>query len=169
MNLKDFVQASVMVGLGFVLHTVCPPILFGMKPDFTLVMLFLVVLNKRDFKLVLLTSLGVGIITALTTGFPGGQIPNLIDKLISGLAMYFLVSRVKIIKKIIVVLVGIIGSLLSASIFLLTASILVGLPTSGLTLFIGVAIPGTLMNVIVLVILQELMQKINSPVEDMSI
>ena len=40
MNTKVLVSLALLVGIGAVLHTVVPPILFGMKPDMMLTMMF---------------------------------------------------------------------------------------------------------------------------------
>ncbi|MCG3056487.1 hypothetical protein KZ287_30420, partial [Escherichia coli] len=44
MNTKTLVSLSLLVGIGAVLHAIMPPVLFGMKPDMMLTMMFLGIL-----------------------------------------------------------------------------------------------------------------------------
>ena len=83
MNTKKLVLNSVLLGIGLVLHQIEPAI-FGVKPDMTLIMLFTVmILNKDSYKTCLACGIVVGIFSAITTSFPGGQVPNVIDKFIT--------------------------------------------------------------------------------------
>src|SRR5690625_7371813 len=85
MNTRNLVLLSLLVGIGTVLHAMVPPILFGMKPDMLLSMMFLGILLIPKVKYVVLLSILTGIVSALTTGVPGGQISNVIDKPITEL------------------------------------------------------------------------------------
>ncbi|NGY83348.1 hypothetical protein F6Y03_19065 [Bacillus megaterium] len=51
MNTKVLVSLALLVGIGAVLHTVVPPILFGMKPDMMLTMMFLAILLFPSVKM----------------------------------------------------------------------------------------------------------------------
>ena len=83
MNTKKLVLNSVLLGIGLVLHQIEPAI-FGVKPDMTLIMLFtIMILNKNDYKTCLIFGVVTGIFSSLTTSFPGGQVPNMIDKIIT--------------------------------------------------------------------------------------
>ena len=62
-----------------------------MKPDMMLLMMFLAIVLFPEKKNVLVVALGCGLLSALTTGFPGGQIPNIIDKLVTAFVFYFLI------------------------------------------------------------------------------
>ncbi|MCM3468647.1 tryptophan transporter, partial [Staphylococcus lugdunensis] len=95
MNTKVLVSLALLVGIGAVLHTVVPPILFGMKPDMMLTMMFLAILLFPSIKNVALVSLTTAVISALTTSFPGGQIANLIDKPITAFVFFALFMLVK--------------------------------------------------------------------------
>ncbi|HOJ46812.1 MAG TPA: tryptophan transporter, partial [Bacillota bacterium] len=83
---RDLALAGLMIAAGVVLHSF-PPIIGGMKPDFSLIMLILYALLRRDKKVTLAAGLATGVITAITTGFPGGQIPNVIDKTLTTLML----------------------------------------------------------------------------------
>ena len=74
---KDLAQSALLVAIGFILHAFFPPIVMGMKPDFALAMMFILLIIKQDFKLGFLVAVSTGIFTALTTGFPGGQVANM--------------------------------------------------------------------------------------------
>ena len=92
MNIREMAQISLLLAIGFILHALTPGYGAGMKPDLLLAMLFIIILLKRDFKAALLAGTVAGIIAALTTTFPGGQIPNIIDKVVSSIFVYLLVS-----------------------------------------------------------------------------
>lgn len=92
----------------------------------------------------------MGIITALTTKFPGGQLPNIIDKLITAHVIYFMfkVMGNKVSDNIKIISALSFGTIVSGLTFLLSASIIVGLPGSFLTLVTVVVLPATIMNII---------------------
>src|SRR6056297_2674874 len=130
MNTKDLVQASLLVAIGFILHAVFPPLLLGMKPDCSLAMIFIVLIIKKDFKLGFLVAIATGIFTAMTTGFPGGQIANIVDKMVTFVAVsgliYLLMDHIN--NKVGVGLITAIGTIISGVGFLGTAALIVGLP-----------------------------------------
>ena len=155
MNTKTLVSLSLLVGIGAVLHTVVPPILFGMKPDMLLTMMFLGILLFPNLKSVLLVGLTTGAMSALTTGFPGGQIANMIDKPITALMFFALVVLMKKLAKsaiAAVVLTGI-GTIISGFIFLSAALLLVGLPGEFSALVKMVVLPASIVNMIVMAVI----------------
>ena len=82
-NTRKLALNAVLLGIGLVLHQIEPAI-FGVKPDMTLIMLFtIMILNKDSYKSCLVCGIITGIFSAMTTSFPGGQIPNLIDKFVT--------------------------------------------------------------------------------------
>lgn len=156
MKIKDFAEVGLLLAIGFVLHTIFPPILFGMKPDFTLSMLFAIILLKGDFKLALLAGVTTGAFTALTTTFPGGQIANLVDKtlvtlILTPMILHFNLSQQT--RPLIVGLINFLGTLLSGVIFLSTAASLFGLPGSMIALILTVVLPAAIINTLAGVIL----------------
>src|SRR5690625_7983854 len=99
MNIRVIIILSLFVGIGAVLHAVAPPLLFGMKPDMSLAMMFLGIILFPKIQYVLLISTVTGFISAFTTTFPMGQIPNIIEKPIAGLlffSLFLLFNKVKI-------------------------------------------------------------------------
>lgn len=160
MRVKDLVQAAFLVAIGFILHAMCPPIVLGMKPDFALAMMFIVLIIKRDLKLGFLVAIATGIFTALTTGFPGGQIANIVDKIITFLAVSALIPLVidRINNKIGTGIITAVGTIISGTVFLGTAALVVGLPGPFLVLFYSVVLPAAVINTITAVIIYSIME-----------
>lgn len=156
--MNRFVRVALLMAIGLILHYVVPPIVLGMKPDLLLSMLFIVLLMETDVKLALEAGVIGGILTALTTGFPGGQIPNIIDKILTTFFVLGLVGllRGRVNDKLLVVLVPVLGTLVSGAIFLGSALLLVGLPGPFKILFTSVVLPATLVNTIAVVVLYPL-------------
>lgn len=155
MKTKNLVALALLVGMGTVLHTFMPGFNLGMKPDILLAMMFLGIVLFPDFKSVLLLSIVSGVIAGLTTTFPGGLIPNMIDKPASAFVFFALFLALKKYRTNIVsvaVLTGI-GTIVSGIVFLGSALLIVGLPGPFLVLFTGTVIPATVANIIVMVVL----------------
>src|SRR6185437_9441753 len=93
MNTRVLVILSLLMGMGTVLHFVMPPIA-GIKPDMALPLMFLGIVLFPERKNVVLLAIGTGILTALTTGFPMGQIPNMIDKPITAFVFFGLYALI---------------------------------------------------------------------------
>ena len=82
-NTRKLTLNAILLAMGLVLHQVTPPI-FTIKPDTTLIMLFtLMVINRDSYKTCLVAGIIAGIFAGMTSAFPGGQIPNVIDKFIT--------------------------------------------------------------------------------------
>lgn len=146
MNLRKIILSSLLLSIGLVLHQLVPPILFGMKPDFLLSMMFIAIFLCEDYKLSLVIGLTAGILTAATTTFPAGQLPNIIDKIITSNLIFLLFKVLKFNNQLKISIVSFIGTLISGTVFLGSAYILVGLPGPFLTLILGVVIPATGFN-----------------------
>jgi hypothetical protein len=152
MNTKVLVTLSLLVGIGAVLHVVVPS--FAMKPDMSLTMMFLGILLFPQVKYVLLLGLSTGFVSALTTGFPGGQIPNIIDKPLTAFAFFALFLLVKNLNgRFVSSTLTFIGTIVSGLIFLTSALFLVGLPAGYLALFLTVVLPAAVINTILITIL----------------
>lgn len=155
MNTKNLVALALLVGMGAVLHAVVPGIVFGMKPDMMLTMMFLGIILFPDRKSVLLLALVTGIISGLTTTFPGGLFPNIIDKAVTAFVFFGLYLALNKFRSNIVS-VGVltaVGTLISGVVFLGSAYLIVGLPGPFAALFAGVVLPATLVNTIAMVVL----------------
>ena len=156
MNTKVLVMLSLLVGIGAVLHAVIPGIVFGMKPDLMLIMMFLGIFLFPNLKNAVLLGSVTGVISGLTTTFPGGMIPNVIDKFFSALIMYGIFCLVQKIGKTFAVslVLTFIGTLISGMIFLGSAYLIVGLPGPFLALAAGVVLPATVINTASMALIQ---------------
>lgn len=162
MNTRKLVLNAVLLGIGLVLHQIEPAI-FGVKPDMTLIMLFtIMIINKDDYKACLICGIISGIFSGMTSSFPGGQVPNVVDKFATTnisflimMAMYKLPFIKKLAKKsqdfIVFNILMSLGTAISGFIFLISAKILVGLPGNmNLSmLFAAVVLPAIGINLIV--------------------
>lgn len=141
MKTKSLALTSVLIALGYVFHTVVPPLFLGMKPDLLLVMMFLAIMLAPTKQNVLIASMAAGVISALTTGMAGGQIANIVEKPITAfifLGLFVLAQKVKV-NTISAVLLTVIGTIVSGTLFLLVAMVVAGLPGS-LFSFIGMIV-----------------------------
>ncbi|MCI6691270.1 MAG: tryptophan transporter [Clostridium sp.] len=150
MNVKKMILNAILIAIGALLHQITPALGLPMQPDFAISMLFIIILINKDYKTTLISSIIMGIITALTTKFPVGQLPNIIDKLITAHVIYFMfkVMGNKVSDNIKIISALSFGTIVSGLTFLLSASIIVGLPGSFLTLVTVVVLPATIMNII---------------------
>ncbi|WP_026894599.1 tryptophan transporter [Clostridiisalibacter paucivorans] len=154
MDLRKNILTALLLAIGFILHQVMPGAIGSMKFDLMLAFIFVSIFINREFKNVILTALLGGIITALTTAFPGGQIANIVDKIITCLVIYLLVLIAEKVKfnQISVGIISFIGTIVSGSVFLGTALFLVGLPAPFLALFVGIVIPTSITNIFITLI-----------------
>lgn len=161
---KKMVLNAILLGIGLILHQVFPAIGGGITPDMALVMLFcIMILNRDDYKTCLVAGIIAGIFTAMTTKFPMGQVPNIIDKIVTVNVMFVVMKALYVtptINKlgakghtIVVFIMTLVGTLISGLTFLTSASILVGLPAGLTQLFVAVVLPATLINVVTSVVL----------------
>lgn len=164
MNTKVLVSLAMLVGIGAVLHAVVPPIFFGMKPDMLLTMMFLGIILFPEKKNVFILAISTGIVSALTTGFPGGQVANMIDKPITALLFFGLFLAVRKFNQSVVAaaVLTAIGTIISGSVFLGSAAILFGLPggASFVALFTTVVLPATAVNTVAMVIIYPIVSSI---------
>lgn len=161
MKTRELVLAGILLALGLTLHTVTPSLFGSVKPDFLLATLFIAILYQPKLSNTLVIGVVAGIMAALTTGFPGGQIPSLLDKVFTAMFVLIYINGMKFsINSIKVALLGFLGTLLSGIIFLSSASILVGLPVSFSSLFILIVVPTALANTGLTVILYKTAQLI---------
>ncbi len=160
MNLRQSLQAALLLAIGYVLHAVTPGLLGGMKPDFLLAMLFVVILLNNSLSLSLQSGVIAGLIAALTTTFPGGQVPNLIDKFTTALVAFLILRALgpRVDRRLAAGLVGCLATLYSGFIFIGAAQVLVGLPAGASfgALYLTVVIPTAVINTFLVPILYPL-------------
>ncbi|WP_335872022.1 tryptophan transporter [Bacillus sp. 2205SS5-2] len=164
MNTKNLVTLSLFIGIGAVLHFVIPGFASGMKPDMMLLMMFLGILLFPETKSVLVLGITTGFISGLTSTFPGGFLPNMIDKPITAFLFYGLFLILKKIRFPLVysTILTVIGTLTSGLIFLGSAYFIVGLPIAFSALFVAAVLPATLLNAGAMFILYPLITNIYS-------
>lgn len=155
MNTKNLVALALLVGIGAVLHAVIPGIFLGMKPDMMLAMMFLGIILFPDFKSVLLLGIVTGLISGITTTFPGGLIPNIIDKFVTSFVFFGLfLSLNKFRNNIVsVAILTAIGTIISGTAFLTSAYFIVGLPGAFTGLFAAVVLPAAVINTIAMIVI----------------
>lgn len=160
MNTKKLVINALLLAIGAILHQITPAIGLPMQPDFALAMLFIImIINNNDYKISLISAIITGVFTALTTKFPGGQLPNIIDKLITVNLMYIILLTLNktleyininnnIKQNLLVIISFLLGTLISGTTFLISAQYIVGLPAKFSILFVTTVIPTLLINTI---------------------
>ena len=154
MKTKEFITTAMMLALGLILHFVVPPIFNGMKPDLLLIFLALAIVLAPNVKNTLVAGFGGGALSAMTTSFPGGQLPNVIDKVVTALVILALIKLMASFKNEVIksaIITGL-ATLVSGTVFLSSALIIVGLPAPFMALFVSVVIPALVANVVIGVI-----------------
>lgn len=154
MNTKNLVLMALLVGVGAALYVVIPGINGGMKPDFMLTMMFIGILLFPTVKDTFLLAISTGVLSGLFSTFPGGFVPNIVDKAVTGfvflmivLVLHHLAQKITIAT----VLVGC-GTILSGSTFLAMALLLTDVPIDFKILFVTVVLPATALNAVAFII-----------------
>ena len=163
MNTRVLVILSLLVGIGAVLHAVVPPILFGVKPDMLLSMMFLGILLFPKPKYIAILAIVTGVISALTTAAPGGQIANLIDKPVTAACFFILFLSVKRLMPttISAPILTAVGTLISGTVFLSVVVFILGLMDGGfIGLFAGIVLPAAAVNTIIMIFVYPIVQGI---------
>ena len=162
-NTKQLVTNSLLLAVGFLLHYLTPAIGLPMQIDFSLITLILVItLNRNSFNTCVASGVVTGIFSGLTTKFPLGLIPNIIDKITTAIVVYLLIKlldKTALNSKIKAIAVNAIGTLVSGIVFLVSALLLVGLPAQFSLLFTTVVVPAIAVNTIVGFIVSNICEK----------
>ena len=152
MKTKQLVTNALLLAIGFLLHYFTPAIGLPMQIDFSLITLILIInLNKNNFNVGIASGIATGIFSGMTTKFPAGLIPNIIDKILTTVAVYLLIKlldKTALHNKIKAIVVNAVGTLISGTVFLASALLLVGLPAPFGVLFTTVVIPAIVVNTI---------------------
>lgn len=147
---NKIIITSLLLAIGVILNQVTPPIFLGMRPDLLLVFMILSIILTKDFKIAFITGIVAGVLGAMVTTFPAGQLPNIIDKIITSIIVFGLyknlIFKVDIDSPFKLACIYFIGTLISGSVFLGSALILFGLPTSFIVLFRTIVIPTAIVN-----------------------
>ena len=162
LKLRDMILTSLLMVIGLVLHQITTPIVAGMKFNFLLVMLFISIFVNPSPKNAFVAGALGGIFAALTTTFPGGQIANLVDELLTSQVVALIIRMGRNVnQKFMVPLIGFIGTVVSGTIFLLAAMLVTGaLPTAFPVLFTTIVIPTAVINTVATSVLYGLVNTI---------
>ena len=149
---KQLVTNSLLLAVGFILHYVTPAIGLPMQIDFSLITLILVIIiNKSSFNTCVASGVATGIFSGITSKFPMGMIPNILDKIMTTIFVYLLIrllDKTALHSKIKAIVVNAVGTLVSGTVFLCSALLLTGLPAPFFVLFATVVIPAIAVNTI---------------------
>lgn len=162
MNTKNLVLMSLLIGVGAVLYIIIPGINGGMKPDFMLTMMFIGILLFPDVKSVFLLGISTGVISGLFSTFPGGFVPNIIDKSVTAFVFFGLVLLLnKLAKKLAVAIVlTCVGTLVSGTVFLSSAIFVFGANVLFKELFVLVVLPAIAINAVAFFIIYPIVGKL---------
>lgn len=150
MNTKNLVLMSLLIGVGAVLYIIIPGINGGMKPDFMLTMMFIGILLFPEVKSVFLLGVSTGVISGLFSTFPGGFLPNIIDKSVTAFVFFGLILLLnKFATKLpVAVMLTCVGTLVSGTVFLSTAIFVFGASALFGELFVLVVLPAIAINAV---------------------
>ncbi|UXZ09328.1 tryptophan transporter [Clostridium perfringens] len=170
-NTKLITINALLLAIGVILHQITPVLGLPMQPDFALTMLFIIIILNDNFKITMVSGTLMGIFTAMTTKFPGGQLPNVVDKIFTAFIVFFIYSfnkkksnilgRLSVEKRnnILMAIVLPLGTLVSGILFLGSAKIIVGLPASFSILFLTVVVPSVALNTVIGLVLYRIVEK----------
>lgn len=162
MKTRNITISAIFMALGLVMHFMVPPIFGGVKPDFLLSMMFMCLIITDDIREAILVGLCGGVMSALTTSFPGGQIPNMVEKILTTFFVYYLLKTMgRDLSNLQIIILFALGTLVSGVSFLAIALFITG----QLALFIpsmSVVLLAMVVNSIFGVILMNVYKKIKA-------
>ncbi|WP_173917012.1 tryptophan transporter [Halobacillus sp. Marseille-Q1614] len=162
MNTRVLVLLSLLVGMGAVLHAVLPPFFLGMRPDMMLAMMFLGIILFPKLSYVGILGAATGLISALTTTVPGGQLANMIEKPITAVVFFgiYLALR-RLLKRAAAPVLTAAGTLISGAIFLGLVLFVIGMMEASFgIMFATIVLPTAAVNTIAMLVIYPLAQSI---------
>lgn len=161
MKTKKMILNAILIAIGVILHIAAPSIEFPAQPDFAIAMLFIIIVLNKDYKTTIIAGIIMGIFTAMTTKTPGGQLPNMIDKIVTCNVMFLLLKpfRERINRDIQMGVLLLLGTMISGVIFLSSLAILYGIEGSIITAIIVIVIPTAIINVVIGLILFKVVER----------
>lgn len=150
MKTKNLVLMAMLVAVGAALYLVIPGINGGMKPDFMLTMMFIGILLFTTLRDTFLLSLTTGVLSGLFTTFPAGFVPNMIDKLVTGLLFFVAVVALRKVARGVAAgtVLTAVGTAVSGAIFLAAAIFVTGFEGLFTEMFIIVVLPAMAINAV---------------------
>lgn len=169
--MKKNILISLLLAIGLIFSQITPPFLGGMRFDFLLSFMFISLILAKDIKSTILIGLLGGLLSAFATTFPGGQLPNVLEKIVVSFYVFGLLKLFKNnLSPIKLLILSVTGTFISGFLFLTFAQIIVGLPASMNSLIIAVVIPATIINgvgtVFLFGIVEKTMKIANFSIED---
>ena len=162
-NTKQLVINSLLLAVGFILHYVTPTLGIPMQIDFSLITMILVInLNKNNLGSCIASGVVTGIFSGITSKFPFGLVPNILDKIMTTIFVYLLIrllDKTTLHSKIKAVITNAVGTLVSGIVFLASALLLVGLPAPFSLLFVTVVIPAIVVNTVIGFLISSICEK----------
>ncbi|WP_082234712.1 tryptophan transporter [Halobacillus massiliensis] len=162
MNTRVLVLLSLLVGMGAVLHAVLPPFFLGMRPDMMLAMMFLGIMLFPRLSYVGVLGVATGLISALTTTVPGGQLANMVEKPITAIVffgLYLVLNRT--LKGTAAPILTAAGTLISGAVFLGIVLFVIGIMEAGFgVMFVTIVLPTAVINTIAMLFIYPLAQSI---------
>lgn len=161
MNTKKMTVNAILIAIGVILHIAAPSLGLPAQPDFAVAMLFIIMLLNKDYKTTIISGIIIGIFTALTTKTPGGQLPNIIDKLVTCNLMYLVLLplRNKLNKNIQAIIILLLGTLISGFTFLTSLAIIYGIEGTFMAAVIAIVLPTAAINTVIGVIMYKIIEK----------
>lgn len=162
MKTKKMTINAILIAIGVILHVVTPSIGLPAQPDFALAMLFIIMLLNKDYKTTLFSGIIIGIFTALTTKTVGGQLPNIIDKLVTCNVMFLILAplRERVGKNFQAVILLLFGTALSGITFLTSLAIISGIEGTILLPIVAIVIPTSIINLVIGVIIYNVVERV---------
>ncbi len=153
---------ALLVGIGATLYVIIPGFNGGMKPDFMLTMMFIGIILFPTLKETFLLSLATGVLSGLFSTFPGGFVPNIIDKAVTGFVFLIivLILRHSVQKAAVSIIIVATGTIISGTTFLTMALLLTEVPIDFSVLFATVVLPATALNAIAFAIIFPIVSKL---------
>ena len=148
MKTKELTFSAIVLAIGTALHLIFPGMIAGITPDFILPSLFIAMAINPSFKKSIALGLTAGLLSAMVTTAPGGQIPNVVDKLVTSIVAYGIIkyafnSNVNNFKMTALIALG---TVISGLVFLTTTKVLFGLGAPILSIVAVAVIPAAIMN-----------------------
>ncbi len=160
MNTKKITVNAILIAIGVILHIAAPSIGLPAQPDFAVAMLFIIMLLNKDYKTTIISGVIMGVFTALTTKTAGGQIPNIIDKIVTCNIIYLVLMplRDKINKNIQAIIILLLGTLVSGFTFLTSLAVIYGIEGTITAAVIAIVLPTAVVNTVVGLILFKIVE-----------
>ena len=163
MKTKKMIINAILIAIGVMLHILAPSIGLPIQPDFAVAMMIIIIMLNKDYKTAVFVGIILGIFTAMTTKSPGGQIPNIIDKIVTSNIVY-LVSiplRDRVNKNILLGGLQFFGTIISGTVFLVSLFFIGNnLPVENIIpIFAAVVLPTAALNLIIGLVIYKVVER----------